>query len=288
MPKRDIYQEITDKMIAAIKKGTPPWQAPWIGGGCPMPRRSTGEAYKGINVLLLWSSAMDRGYSAPHWFTYKQAKAIGAQGRKGERGAPVVYFSTFEREADDGGDPVKIPFLKQYSVFNACQIDDLPDQFAPKVDAVDTGARPVAELERFFAATGADVVEGHAAFYEPAADRITMPPIQRFHSPHGYYGVLAHELVHWTGAEHRLDRSEKCRTLRTYAFEELVAEIGACILCQQIGADKDLNHAASYVESWLKALENDKTFIFKAASKAQAAADYAVGLTLPEGAKAAA
>lgn len=275
MARIDHYQAVTDRVIAALESGTAPWQKDWHGsGGMAAPLRHNGEAYRGINVLLLWIAAMEKGYSAPTWMTFKQAKALGACVRKGEKGTPVVYFNVFEKEDSATGETKKIPFLKGYTVFNVEQIDGLPESFYPESMSIDTGARAIDEMENFFAATGANIVtRGNQPCYRPASDTIEMPRIEQFNSPHAYYGTLAHETIHWTGHASRLDRLNSSAK-EDYAFEELIAELGSLFVCTQIGAIPNFDNSAAYLNSWLAALRNDKRFIFKAATAAQNATDY--------------
>lgn len=278
MPRtHDLYTEITNKIIDALEQGTPPWRSPWTGGQQTIgfPLRSTSEPYCGINILMLWLTASDKDYLSQHWFTYKQAKSLGGQVRKGEKATRVVYYSTLERE-NDAGEDITIPYLKTYGAFNADQIDDLPDEYYIKPDPVrDLGTKTDETLDALFAATGATIItsEEPRAYYRPKDDLIHMPPIATFHEASGYYGTLAHEMVHWTGAKPRLDRNYDPKR-QEYAFEELVAEIGACMVCAQIGVKPDYPQSAAYIETWLECLKQDRKAIFKAASLAQQAADY--------------
>ena len=275
----DLYQHVTDAIIASIEAGTPAWRKPWTGevGGAAFPRRANGEPYRGINVLMLWLAAEAKGYRAAHWFTYRQAQEAGGQVRKGEKSATVVKYGTIERE-DEDGDERRIPYLKAYRVFNAEQIDGLPAEFyaAPAEEARDLGTEADPALQAFFTATGAEIrtSDDPRAYYNPAEDFIHMPPIATFHGAAGYYATLAHEATHWTGHKSRLDRLGRFTDRKAYAFEELIAEIGNCMICASLGLTPDFDQSAAYVESWLRALKDDKRLIFKAASEAQKAADW--------------
>lgn len=277
--KIDVSQQVTDRIIASIEAGTPAWRKPWTGdaGGMVMPRRANGESYRGINVLMLWLAAAENGYRSPFWFTYRQAQEAGGQVRKGEKSAHVVKYGTVEREDADTGEARAIPYLKGYSVFNAEQIDGLPDRFAAPAaeEPRDLGTEADPALDAFFAATGADIRTSNEpnAYYRPSEDFIHMPPIATFHSAAGYYGTLAHEAAHWTGHKSRLDRISRFADRKAYAFEELVAEIGNCMICASLGLTPDFDQSAAYVASWLRALKDDKRMIFKAATEAQKAAD---------------
>lgn len=288
--KQDIYERVTAQIVAELEKGERPWLKPWnaehAAGRITRPLRANGIPYRGINVLMLWGSAVEQGFSAPLWLTYKQAQELGGQVRKGEKGSLVVYANTITRtetdEATGEEQERDIPFMKGYTVFNAEQVDGLPAHFyALAAPALDPVAR-IARAETFFAATGADVWHGgNQAYYTAAADRVQMPPFETFRDAESYYATLAHELTHWTKHPKRLDRDfgRKKWGDEGYAMEELVAELGAAFL----SADLDLtpepraDHAA-YIASWLKVLKDDKRAIFSAAAYAQRAADYLTGL----------
>ncbi len=276
--KFDLHAHVTNQIITAMEAGTAPWRKPWTGatGGVAFPRRHNGEAYQGINVVMLWLEAAERGYTSAFWMTYKQAQEIGGQVRKGEKSATVIKVGRFEKADKESGEPVAVPFTRAYRVFNADQIDGLPEKFhgqhieAPR----DLGTEADPELDAFFAATGAKIItsEDPKAFYHPLHDHVHMPPIATFHDANGYYCTLSHELTHWTGHSSRLDRfGKKGRDREAYAFEELVAEIGSCMVYASLGLVPDFDQSASYIESWLKALKDDKRLIFTAASAAQAA-----------------
>lgn len=283
--KIEIHQTITDQIISAIEAGCPPWRKPWTGStavAC-LPLRHNGEPYRGINILVLWSVAAAQGYNSPRWMTFKQAKDLGGSVRKGEKSALVVYFDTFKKE-DDAGEEKVIPFTKGYRVFNAEQIDGLPAEFytQPKAPS-DLRTEHDAALDAFFNATGAIIEssEDPRAFYDIARDRIHMPPISTFHDAGGYYGTLAHELTHWTGAASRLDRFGRFADRKAHAFEELVAEIGNCLLCAELGLTPDFQQSGAYIQGWLRAMREDTRAIFRAASEAQKAIDLILTLGHP-------
>lgn len=200
--KFDLYQHVTDQIIASIEAGTPAWRKPWTGeqGGAPFPLRSNGEPYSGINVLMLWLAADQKGYRSPYWFTYRQAQAAGGQVRKGEKSATVVKYGTFEREDDATGEERRLPYLKAYNVFNAEQIEGLPAEYeaTPAEAPRDLGTETDPALDAFFAATGLDIrtSDDPCAYYHIPEDFIHMPPIGTFHDAAGYYGTLAHEACH--------------------------------------------------------------------------------------------
>lgn len=286
----DIYERITNQIIAELEKGVRPWHKPWsaghVAGSVSRPLRSNGTPYSGINVIMLWAAAMDRGYSAPIWMTYRQATELGAHVRKGEKGTLVVYANTFtctEEDQETGEEKErKIPFLKSYSVFNVEQIDRLPAHFtathAPRLNPEER----IARAERFFAKIGADIRHGgDSAHYVPALDYVQMPPFETFRDAGAYYATLAHECTHWTRHPSRLDRDLGRKRFgdQGYAMEELVAELGAAFLCADLELVPHVKEShAPYIAGWLKALKNDKRAIFTAASHAQGATDYLNGL----------
>lgn len=288
MAQFDLYQHVTDQIIASLEAGTPAWRKPWTGdkGAAPFPRRANGEQYRGINVLMLWMEASAKGYRSAYWFTYKQAQEAGGQVRKGEKSATVVKYGTVDRAEEETGKDRKIPYLKAYRVFNADQIEGLPEQYHGKpADAPrDLGTEADPDLDAFFAATGAEIrtSDDPQAYYHPGDDYIHMPPIATFHSAAGYYATLAHEATHWTGHKSRLDRLSRFTERKAYAFEELIAEIGNCLVCASLGLVPDFDQSAAYLQSWLRALADDKRLIFKAASEAQKAADLLLSATATE------
>jgi antirestriction protein ArdC len=283
--KQDVYSRVTDKIVADIERGNLTWLQPWQAGHkagpVSRPLRAGGVPYRGVNVLMLWAAAIEKGYACPLWLTYKQAAELGGQVRKGEKGSLVVYANSFTKhETDEQGAEVEteIPFMKGYTVFNAEQIDSLPAHFYATVPPLNNDIARIESAERFFAVTKANIVHGGSrACYIIARDHIHMPCIDCFRDAESYYATLAHEASHWTRHASRLDRDlgRKRFADAGYAMEELVAEIGAAFLCADLGITPETrdDHAA-YIASWLQVLKNDKRAIFTAASHAQKAADY--------------
>lgn len=283
--KRDCYLEITNTIIADLEKGVRPWVKPWSrGDAIPCrPLRITGEPYRGINVLLLWSASHQSGFRSAYWLTYQQALHQGGHIRKGEKSTTVVFSGTLTRiEQNDNGEEHEkvIPFLKAYSVFNIDQTEGLTEKYgAPAATAptVRDNARRE-NADRFVANTNADIRHGgDRAGYSPLEDRIYMPSIERFVDSDSYYAVLLHELVHFTMRDDRCPRKFRPSIygVANYAREELIAELGAAFLCAdlQISLTPRPDHA-EYVAGWLEVLRNDKRAIFQAAATAQRAADF--------------
>ena len=289
----DIYQRVTAQIVASLEQGVRPWLKPWnaehAAGRITRPLRGNGVPYQGINVLMLWGAAVERGYAAPIWMTFKQALELGGCVRKGEKGSQVVYASTFSRtetDSESGEESERdIPFLKGYTVFNVEQIDGLPAHFTAPAETPLDPVQRIAQAEQFFSATRATVRHGgNQAYYSVASDVVQMPFFETFRDAESYYATLAHELTHWTRHPSRLDRSFGRKRFgdEGYAMEELVAELGAAFLSADLGLTPEPreDHAA-YIGHWLNVLKNDKRAIFTAASHAQRAADFIAAFAAP-------
>lgn len=288
--KQDVYTRITSKIIASLEQGVRPWIQPWnaehAAGKITRPLRHNGQAYSGINILMLWASAMEQGFSCPIWMTFKQALELNAHVRKGEKGSLVVYANAITRtEHDDatGEDTEReIPFLKGYTVFNVGQIEGLPDIYYAKAEPKLTPVERIARAEEFFTATKAVInYGGTRAYYAAGPDRIQMPPIEAFRDAESFYSTLAHETTHWTKHDTRLQRDFGRKTWgdEGYAREELVAELGSAFLCADLELTPEVrDDHASYIQSWIEVLSSDKRCVVQAASYAQKAVDFLNGL----------
>ncbi len=284
MKPADVYAAVTERILADLRAGTRPWIQSWTAAPTALPLRHGGEPYRGINVLLLWAAAFDRGYASPHWMTYRQAQALGGQVRRGETSSRVFFVRTVERRADQdpgsaGGDddPDHVRVHRVYSVFNADQIDGLPDDYRAPAPAPANPGERIAHCESWFANLGLHVAAHPSrACYQPRLDTIRMPPFESFESPEAYYAVLAHESVHATNTPARAHRGGFGGFgSPEYAFEELVAELGSAFVCAELGisAEPRPDHAA-YIAGWIKALEDDPRTIVRAAALAQKAVDW--------------
>lgn len=248
-PKSDIYSRITGRIVELLEQGVRPWLQPWKGGHAAgpvsRPLRHNGQRYSGINVLMLWIEAEQKGFQSPIWMTYKQAQQLGGQVKKREKGTPVVYAASFKKsEGDEAGEEIEreIHFLREYWVFNVEQIANLAAHFYAQRGAEPAAAKPerIAQVEAFFASTKADIRHGGgAAYYQPTGDFVQMPPLESFKDVESYYGTLAHEVTHWTKHASRLNRDfgKKIRGDEGYAMEELVAELGARFLAADLGIE---------------------------------------------------
>lgn len=288
---RDIHQQVTDTIIAQLEKGTIPWHQPWKGqsskGYFELPYNTVStNYYQGVNIVLLWGSAIEKQFDTGEWATFKQWSEKKETIRKGEKGTMIVYYDVIEKEED--GETKRIPYLKSYHVFNRCQLNG----YEPKEDISYAETRALVErietVDRFVANTKAIIEHGaEGAFYRPSEDKIYMPSLEAFHdttsctATEGYYSTLLHELVHWSGASTRLDRTKGKRFGdNQYAVEELVAELGSAFLCaeHQITTAEKGDHA-SYIAHWLKVLKDNKYCLVTAASEASKAVKYMKSLT---------
>lgn len=280
--RKDIHQVITDQIVAMMEEGVGTLSLPWQRGGACSTRPTnsiTKKPYRGINVLSLWANSLRNDFTSGVWATYRQWQSIDAQVRKGEQGAAIVFYKPVIKKTTNGEPDEQYLLARGSTVFAAEQVDG----YIPAVPK-DNEVKTDRSLDAFVTSTGA-VIEHHGdmACYSPKRDIITMPAQVRFvatddgDATEGYYAVLLHELTHWTGHKSRCDRS----AIRSYAFEELVAELGAAFLCAdlRVGTTVRDDHAG-YLASWLSELKNDKKAIFRAAGLASRAADFLHGLQL--------
>lgn len=275
--RRDAYAAITDRIIAALERGTVPWRAPWRARGHR--NALSGRPYRGINLLVLAITALERGFDDPRWLTYRQAASRGSHVRRGEHGTQVVLWKWIER-GDSNTDETdqRYPLLRLFTVFNVTQYEDL---VLPTHDAA-VPLDPLVEAEAIAAGykDGPPVTcDAESAYYIPARDEVHLPPRESFRDAHGYYATLFHELAHSTGHPSRLNRKGHQSAARfgseIYSREELVAEFAAAFLGQEAGIDPSrVEQSAAYIASWLMALRDDRRLVVVAAGQAQRAADY--------------
>jgi antirestriction protein ArdC len=296
----DLYSQVTARIVAQLEEGRLPWVQPWDSSAvlAGLPRNaSSGRAYSGINILILWHALFEGEFAAQRWLTFKQAEALGGHVRKGERGVTVCYADRFTPKdarggdggaaggstgvdagaSSGGGDEVRqVAFLKRFTVFNVAQCDDLPGHLyeaegsEQRADLV-----TIPEAEALIVASGANISIGapHAC-YMPRADRIEVPSQAAFIEPINYYRTVLHELGHWTGHGSRLDRDQTGRFgTPSYGREELVAEMCSAFSCAALGIVPTVRHA-DYIACWLEVLKGDNRAIFRAASQASKAADF--------------
>lgn len=282
------YETITNRIIETLQSGVIPWRKEWKdsgknGGGALPYNLTNGKAYRGINVMTLFCS----GYASNGWCTYKQAQSLGYQVRKGEKSAPVVFWSFPDKKQKADG---RAPWMKVYSVFNIAQLDGVPAEIP--FDAAPDNRIESAEAVTAGYMSSASHPElahgGSSAYFAPSRDLVQMPPKDAFSSLEAYYSTLFHEFTHSTGIKARLGREELQGIQRfgdcDYSKEELTAEFGAAFLCGEAGISNEplLTNSAAYIQNWVSKLQNDKTLVVQAAQRAQKAADYILGRTFGE------
>ena len=292
---RDAAEETTKSMLAHLEAGVVPWQKPWSSASQIPLSLSSGKPYRGVNVFTLLITGWTKGYTSSYWGTYKQISERGGQVRKGEKGAEVILWRPIEKtEKVDGKDTKKkILLMRLFHVFNVDQADWAEGARLPAVpekadhDPIQDAEALVAE----YVANGPDVTYfGDRAFYRPVSDQVVVPELADFESAEHFYSTLYHELTHSTGHSSRLARDGIAQGTfgafgdKVYSNEELIAEMGAAMLCALAGINQAATAPASaaYLAHWIDALKGDKSLIIKAASAAQKAVDRIVGTTFPQ------
>lgn len=304
----DIYLDVTNKIVNALNQGVIPWIKPWTTTGLqddsPFPINAiTRRPYAGINIPLLWAEARLRGYRQDRWLTYNQARKAGGHVRKGEQSTLAVLYKPMSKEAhDEEGQVVRdeqghvrmvhFALLRTHCLFNIEQTEELPNE----EQHYDEGEDPMAFIdhapaERLLAGSGARIEHryGDDAFYLPIRDLIQLPTKAQFVDVGSYYATALHELTHWSGHHSRLNREGITGGYgfgsAAYAFEELVAEMGAAFLCALTCTQGELRHE-EYLASWLKILKEDKRAIFRASGLAREASEYLLALQSDQASKA--
>lgn len=281
----EIRQQITTQIVEALTDGNlPPWRRPWANdpNAGLNTSLSTGNAYRGINQLLLQLSAGRSGFQSRWWGTFNQVKASGGYVCRGEKATKVILWKPISRKRMNGqGEEVDDDFLvmREFYVFNAEQTSGL-DQYRvgfaqPKED---TGER-YEHADAVIEATGADIrYGGNEAFYRASEDYIQIPFRHQFESPESHYETAFHELCHWTEKRVGFDRSQ---AENTYALGELVAEIGACFLMAELRlpTTSNLTNHAAYLKSWLTGMNGDPKFIFRASAQASKAVEFVMSFS---------
>jgi antirestriction protein ArdC len=283
--RASIYQEITDKIIAELEGGRLPWVQPWgtsaVQAPLAMPKNAATERrYSGINVLILWGAVIQHGFPGQSWLTFRQALSLGGNVRKGERGTTVVFADRFVPDQErararvQGDEPNSIPFLKRFTVFNVAQCDGLAGDLVTVPPPVRDGLI-LPKVEALIRASGADLrLGGDKAFYSPALDYIQVPRPDAYFEPINWHRTALHELGHWSGAATRLGRDlSGSYGSKSYAREELVAEMTAAFTCATLGITPTVRHA-DYIGSWLEVLREDDRAIVRAASAASKASEF--------------
>ena len=269
----DLYQEITDRIIAQMEEGIIPWHKPWISGKAIS--RTTGEPYSLLNQMLLGRPG--------EYLTFKQCQDAGGKIKKGEKASIVVFWKWIETEDEETGEKKEVPFLRYYNVFHISQCEGVTAKHAAET-ALPDGAEPIAAAQEIIYdyLDREDVKlfhhEGDRAFYRPSTDEIVLPICKQFFSTAEYYSTVYHELVHSTSHAKRLNRLNQAAFfgIEDYSKEELIAEIGAAALVNHCGIEtsSSFRNSAAYIQNWLSVLRNDKRFIVSAAGKAEKAVQF--------------
>ncbi len=288
--KRDIYTEVTARILQELERGVLPWVKPWSAtSGQNVPCNAvSNRPYSGTNTILLWM-ALERGWPTPRFLTFNQAKAAGGTVRAGEHGSRIVFMKRLvvkDRRPEAKEDDTRmVPLLREYSVFNVAQCDNLPERIVngPSVTRMRNPDTRDELADDFVASTGAIIREGHGqAMYVPSMDFIGMPKFVDFKGADHFYNVEFHELTHWTSHKDRCARDLKGRFGdKAYAAEELIAQLGAAFMCAEFSFD-GASQDASYIATWVTLLKDDNKAFFTAASAAQKAVDYLRGKALQE------
>jgi antirestriction protein ArdC len=276
--KNDVYQIVTDRIVRLLESGTVPWHRPWKGGNQWPQNFVSRKVYRGINLFLLNAAS----YASPFWLTFRQIENLGGRVRKGEQSFPVVFWKMFKEEGEN--EAKRIPFLRYHRVFNTAQCEGINIPTSPTMSVSQT-FQPIEKCEQVVAAMPKRPQINHdgiRACYSPSLDVVSMPETRLFETSEGYYSTLFHELTHATGHATRLSRKEITAPIRfgsdPYSREELVAEMGAAFLCGHCEIEnKTINLSASYIQSWLGKLKEDRKLVVHAAAQAQKASDFILG-----------
>ncbi|TWT43485.1 ArdC family protein [Botrimarina hoheduenensis] len=291
-PRRDLYQEITDRVLGILDRGVVPWRNPIRrqgGGGWPK-NFTTDKRYRGINVFLLAVTAFERGYGSDYWLTFRQAKQKGGSIRKGEKASLVTFWKLYERTDAESGEEYKLPVLRHYNVFNAeqCEGIETPDKLLDGEEA--PSVKPLPACQAIVAGyTSGPTIEHRAgsARYVPSRDQVLIPDPSAFATTEDYFAVLFHELSHSTGIAKRLGRgldepgaAPAPFGSAEYGKEELVAEMGAAFLAAVAGiSPPTIEQSASYIDNWKRQITGDTRMVVTAAAAAQKSTDWILGET---------
>jgi len=281
MTHTDTYQTITNRIMELLEGGTIPWRKPWAAASTAPKNLASGKPYQGINTILLGCTP----YQSPYWLSYNQARERGGHVRKGEQGWPITFWRFVEKDESDA-EGKGYPILRQWTVFNVEQCEDIDypkPEAHPAVDTIAAAEAIVLNMPN----RPAIYHGGDKAFYRPYSDSVHMPAREHFESAAAYYSVLFHEMGHSTGHASRLNRPDIVNSFNfgshTYSREELVAEMCAAMLCGVSGiSPTTVENSAAYIQSWLRVLKGDKRLVIVAAGAAQKAADHIRGVSAQE------
>ncbi len=275
----NVYEIVTEQVIEQLENGVAPWRKPWRTDA-PV-NLISGKPYRGLNVFMLAT----QGYESRYWLTFNQANKLGGHVKKGEKSTVVVFWHVGEEKINTKTGKLSQPFLlRYYNVFNLCQTGGIAEKLGlgnatPRIPSIEqceaivsgTPNRPAFE-------------QSDRAWYRPSTDSVGMPARNLFNSSEEFYSTLFHELTHSTGHASRVGREgiEQLNSFgsESYSKEELVAEMGAAMLCGVTGISQaTLQNSASYLKTWIERLKADSKLLVSAASQAQKAADYIRNVT---------
>ena len=272
----DIYKEVTDRIMAQLENRIIPWQKPWIASGNAI-SHVTGNSYSLLNQMLLGRPG--------EYVTFAQCQKEGGKVKKGEKSSMVVFWKFIEQEDPDTKEKKQVPFLRYFNVFHIDQCEGLTAKHAlPFNEDIQPDEYAEEIISDYIRRSGVTFhyQEGDRAYYQPSSDTVTIPDLTQFSEIAEYYSTAFHELTHSTGHESRLDRLSKTVYFgsEAYSKEELIAEIGAATLVNHVGLEtsSSFRNNAAYVQSWLKALKDDKRLIVSAAGKAEKAVNLILGI----------
>ncbi|MDY8049434.1 zincin-like metallopeptidase domain-containing protein [Paenibacillus polymyxa] len=276
--KNEVYELVTKRILDMLAAGVAPWRQPWVVGGAV--NWKTQKPYRGINAMLL-----DSGEYA----TFKQIKESGGRVKRGEKAQTVVFWKWLELKDKDSteDEPKKIAYLRKSAVFNIqTQCEGLQSKRQELTFQHDPIAAAEAIINGYVGGPPTSFASGRA-FYRPSTDSISVPPLQDYPKAEDYYNVRFHEMTHSTGHRERLNRPgiEQFGEFgdHNYTKEELIAEMGAAMLCATCGIDNStIEDSASYIDNWNRKLKQEPMWIIEAARLAQKAADYILGVTFDE------
>lgn len=279
MTKANVYDMVTDRIIAELEKGQIPWQKPWTGVRDGAYNRITKRPYSLLNQMLL----QHRGEYA----TFKQWQDLGGHVRKGEKSEIVVFWKIFEsKETDSDTGEIeikKIPLLRYYNVFHISQVDGVEplalEQLNDEVEPIEAGDKIIND---YINREHLNFVEckSNKAYYSPSNDTVVVPLKEQYNLINEYYSTTFHELTHSTGHKNRLNRLQSGAVSafgsENYSKEECVAEIGSATLMSIAGIEtpKTFRNSTAYIQNWLQVLRSDNKFIVSASSKAEKAVNY--------------
>ena len=285
MANKDIYQEITNQIISDLERGLPVWEKPWEKGFMGFPINAFSESfYSGVNTLILWLRQSNIGFETSQWITFLQVKKLGGSIKKGEKATRIVFYKKLVIADEENDKEKTIPLLKTHAVFNLSQTKGLEHLIEKPSFENKSQFQDVEKAEQLIRESKADIsfAPVDRACYLPVEDKIIMPKKEQFKTQEGFYSTMFHELSHWTGHKSRLDRpASNKKGSKSYAFEELVAEISASFICCHLGFEYSTQHSV-YVKDWLEVLKEDNRAIFRASSKAQKATEFILNFNKKE------